>query len=72
MFGRRYRRSVVTPITPIPDEPKTPNLVANPFSHTGGVVRLLFALYVGRRLVVLRKFDRSRRRRRSTPTASTT
>jgi long-chain acyl-CoA synthetase len=31
--------------------------VANPFSHTGGLVRLLLALHVGRRLVVLRKFD---------------
>jgi long-chain acyl-CoA synthetase len=39
------------------DRDAPPNLVANPFSHTGGVVRLLFALYVGRRLVVLRKFD---------------
>src|SRR5207247_5760954 len=40
---------------PRPDRP--PNLVANPFSHTGGVVRLLLALYGGRGLVVLRKFD---------------
>jgi long-chain acyl-CoA synthetase len=39
------------------DGDSPPNLVANPFSHTGGVVRLLLALYVGRRLVVLRKFD---------------
>ena len=43
--------------TPIPAEPKAPNLVANPLSHTAGVVRLLFALYVGRSVVLLRKFD---------------
>jgi acyl-CoA synthetase (AMP-forming)/AMP-acid ligase II len=36
---------------------KTPNLLANPLSHTAGVVRLIFALYVGRRIVLLRKFD---------------
>ena len=42
---------------PLPTDDRPPNLVANPFSHTGGVVRLLFALYVGRALVVLRKFD---------------
>jgi long-chain acyl-CoA synthetase len=36
---------------------RPPNLVANPFSHTGGLVRLLIALHVGRSLVVLRKFD---------------
>ncbi len=42
---------------PLPTDRRPPNLVANPFSHTGGVVRLLFALYVGRGLVVLRKFD---------------
>ena len=43
--------------TPIPVEPKPPNLIANPLSHTAGVVRLLFALYVGRPVVLLRKFD---------------
>lgn len=43
--------------TPIPDEPKPPNLISNPLSHTAGVVRLLFALYVGRSVVLLRKFD---------------
>jgi long-chain acyl-CoA synthetase len=43
--------------TPIPAEPKPPNLIANPLSHTAGVVRLLFALYVGRSVVLLRKFD---------------
>ena len=43
--------------TPIPAEPKAPNLIANPLSHTAGVVRLLFALYVGRSVVLLRKFD---------------
>jgi len=36
---------------------KPPNLIANPLSHTAGVVRLLFALYVGRRIVLLRKFN---------------
>jgi long-chain acyl-CoA synthetase len=43
--------------TPIPAERKAPNLVANPLSHTAGIVRLLFALYVGRSVVLLRKFD---------------
>jgi long-chain acyl-CoA synthetase len=43
--------------TPIPTDPKPPNLIANPLSHTAGVVRLLFALYVGRPVVLLRKFD---------------
>jgi acyl-CoA synthetase (AMP-forming)/AMP-acid ligase II len=42
---------------PLPTEPKPPNLIANPVSHTAGVVRLLFALYVGRSVVLLRKFD---------------
>jgi len=50
-----FRRD--TRITPIPDGRKPPNLVANPVSHTAGVVRLLFALYVGRSVVLLRKFD---------------
>ena len=50
-----FRRD--TRITSIPDEPKAPNLVANPVSHTAGIVRLLFALYVGRSVVLLRKFD---------------
>ena len=43
--------------TPIPRTPKPPNLIANPLSHTAGIVRLLFALYVGRRIALLRKFD---------------
>jgi acyl-CoA synthetase (AMP-forming)/AMP-acid ligase II len=43
--------------TPLPTEPKPPNMIANPLSHTAGVVRLLFALYVGRSVVLLRKFD---------------
>jgi long-chain acyl-CoA synthetase len=43
--------------TPIPAERKAPNLIANPLSHTAGIVRLLFALYVGRSVVLLRKFD---------------
>jgi acyl-CoA synthetase (AMP-forming)/AMP-acid ligase II len=42
---------------PLPDGPKPPNLIANPLSHTAGVIRLLFALYVGRAAVLLRKFD---------------
>ena len=42
---------------PLPSEEKPPNLLANPLSHTAGIVRLLFALYVGRSLVLLRKFD---------------
>ena len=50
-----FRRD--TRVTPIPDTPKPPNLIANPVSHTAGVVRLLFALYVGRSVVLLRKFD---------------
>lgn len=44
-------------IRPLPTAAKPPNLVANPFSHAGGFVRLLFSLYVGRTLVALRKFD---------------
>lgn len=43
--------------TPLPTKAKPPNLIANPLSHTAGVVRLLFALYVGRSVVLLRKFD---------------
>ncbi|HET9772483.1 MAG TPA: class I adenylate-forming enzyme family protein, partial [Acidimicrobiia bacterium] len=43
--------------TAIPAERKAPNLIANPLSHTAGIVRLLFALYVGRSVVLLRKFD---------------
>ena len=50
-----FRRD--TRIGPLPDPPKPPNLIANPVSHTAGVVRLLFALYVGRGVVLLRKFD---------------
>ena len=49
-------RSDTSP-SPLPAEPKPPNLVANPLSHTAGVVRLLFALYVGRSIALLRKFD---------------
>ena len=43
--------------TPIPSTPRPPNLIANPLSHTAGLVRLLFALYVGRSVVLLRRFD---------------
>jgi long-chain acyl-CoA synthetase len=43
--------------TAIPNEARPPNLIANPLSHTAGVVRLLFALYAGRGVVLLRKFD---------------
>lgn len=42
---------------PLPTDEKPPNLLANPLSHTAGIVRLLFALYVGRSLVLMRKFD---------------
>lgn len=43
--------------TALPREPKPPNLIANPLSHTAGVIRLLFALYVGRSVALLRKFN---------------
>ena len=43
--------------TPLPAARKPPNLIANPVSHAAGIVRLLFALYVGRSIVLLRKFD---------------
>jgi long-chain acyl-CoA synthetase len=43
--------------SPLPADVKPPNLIANPLSHTAGVVRLLFALYVGRNIVLLRKFS---------------
>lgn len=49
-------RSDVGP-SPLPAERKPPNLIANPLSHTAGIVRLLFALYVGRDIVLLRKFS---------------
>jgi long-chain acyl-CoA synthetase len=49
-------RSDTSP-SPLPTGVKPPNLVANPLSHTAGVVRLLFALYVGRNIVLLRKFS---------------
>jgi long-chain acyl-CoA synthetase len=49
-------RSDTSP-TALPATPKPPNLIANPLSHTAGVVRLLFALYVGRSVALLRKFD---------------
>lgn len=42
--------------TPLPARPKPPNIIANPLSHTGGAVRLLFGLYVGRPVLLLRKF----------------
>jgi long-chain acyl-CoA synthetase len=42
---------------PWPDKHKPPNLIANPLSHTAGIVRLLVAFYVGRAIVLLRKFD---------------
>ena len=43
--------------TPLAKPGTPPNLIANPLSHTAGVVRLLFALYVGRSVALLRKFD---------------
>lgn len=46
-----------TASTPLAGPDKPPNLIANPLSHTAGVVRLIFALYVGRRVALLRKFD---------------
>jgi long-chain acyl-CoA synthetase len=49
-------RSDTSP-TALAPEGKPPNLIANPLSHTAGVVRLLFALYVGRSVALLRKFD---------------
>jgi long-chain acyl-CoA synthetase len=49
-------RSDTSP-SPLPADRKPPNLIANPLSHTAGVVRLLFALYVGRDVVLLRKFS---------------
>jgi acyl-CoA synthetase (AMP-forming)/AMP-acid ligase II len=49
-------RSDVRP-SPLPAQRKPPNLIANPLSHTAGIVRLLFALYVGRDIVLLRKFS---------------
>ena len=49
-------RSDVGP-SPLGDVDKPPNLIANPLTHTAGIVRLLFALYVGRNVVLLRKFD---------------
>jgi long-chain acyl-CoA synthetase len=39
------------------DVVRPPNLLANPVSHTAGIVRLLFALYVGRSIVLVPKFD---------------
>jgi long-chain acyl-CoA synthetase len=50
-----FRRD--TSPSPLADPGKPPNLIANPLSHTAGVVRLLFALYVGRPAALLRKFD---------------
>lgn len=50
-----FRRD--TSPTPLAGDDTAPNLIANPLSHTAGVVRLLFALYVGRRIVLLPKFD---------------
>ena len=43
--------------SPLAAEGKAPNLIASPLSHTGGVIRLLVALYVGRSVVLLKKFD---------------
>ena len=51
---RGSRRPGAAPVT---RALRPPNLVANPFSHTGGLVRLLLALHGRRPLVVLRKFD---------------
>jgi long-chain acyl-CoA synthetase len=42
---------------PLGDRLPRPNLIANPLSHTGGMIRLLIGLYSGRPLVLLRKFE---------------
>jgi long-chain acyl-CoA synthetase len=55
-------RSDTSP-SPLPATRRPPNLIANPMTHTGGLVRLLFGLYVGRSLVVLRKFSASAAKR---------
>ncbi|WP_326835370.1 class I adenylate-forming enzyme family protein [Amycolatopsis rhabdoformis] len=49
-------RADVSP-RPLSDSERPPNLLANPVSHTAGIVRLLFALYVGRAVVLVPKFD---------------
>lgn len=50
-FSGRTDRFPVAP----PD--RSPNLVANPVSHTAGILRVLFASYVGRRIVLVAKFN---------------
>jgi long-chain acyl-CoA synthetase len=50
-FSSRVDRFPVAP----PD--RSPNLVANPVSHTAGILRVLFASYVGRRIVLVSKFS---------------
>ena len=50
-FSSRMDRFPLAP----PD--RSPNLVANPVSHTAGILRVLFASYVGRRVVLVGKFN---------------
>lgn len=50
-FSSRTERFPVAP----PD--RSPNLVANPVSHTAGILRVLLASYVGRRIVLVGKFN---------------
>lgn len=41
---------------PIGDRPKSPTLLALPLAHTGGLCSLLFALHVGRPVVLVERF----------------
>jgi long-chain acyl-CoA synthetase len=42
---------------PLAPPDRSPNLVANPVSHTAGILRVLLASYVGRRIVLVAKFN---------------
>jgi long-chain acyl-CoA synthetase len=42
---------------PVAPADRSPNLVANPVSHTAGILRVLLASYVGRRIVLVGKFN---------------
>ncbi|MCB8913989.1 acyl--CoA ligase [Rhodococcus rhodochrous] len=42
---------------PVAAADRSPNLVANPVSHTAGILRVLLASYVGRRIVLVAKFS---------------
>ncbi|GAF43039.1 class I adenylate-forming enzyme family protein [Rhodococcus wratislaviensis] len=41
---------------PVAPADRSPNLVANPVSHTAGILRVLLASFVGRRIVLVGKF----------------